>query len=249
MIKEFQNIAIMAKECNITFTQLLDYINLFSKYTPQNKGDRTLIFSENREGWIYAFFSVWQNKGVAVPVDASSTISDVLYILNDCKPQCIWTSKERLSVAEEAVKESGLPIQILLIDDYEQVSCPQREGKLYIQEDGIFTAENKDMALIIYTSGTTGSPKGVMISYANLYANCHSVTVDVPCGDGVASSGRRMPSAVPNVYAWSPASVSVVPPETPSAKRTASVAVTEAAPSRTSRLRRTPVPTVTAAPS
>ena len=106
MIKEFQNIAIMAKECNITFTQLLDYINLFSKYTPQNKGDRTLIFSENREGWIYAFFSVWQNKGVAVPVDASSTISDVLYILNDCKPQCIWTSKERLSVAEEAVKES-----------------------------------------------------------------------------------------------------------------------------------------------
>ena len=183
MIKEIQNIAIMAKERNITFTQLLDYINLFSKYTPQNKGDRTLIFSENREGWIYAFFSVWQNKGVAVPVDASSTVSDVVYILNDCKPQCIWTSKERLSVAEEAVKESGRPIQILLIDDYEQVSCPQREGKLYIQEDGIFTAENKDMALIIYTSGTTGSPKGVMISYANLYANCRSVTVDVPIFD------------------------------------------------------------------
>ena len=45
MIKEFQNIAIMTKERNIAFTQLLDYINLFSKYTPQNKGDKTLIFS------------------------------------------------------------------------------------------------------------------------------------------------------------------------------------------------------------
>jgi long-chain acyl-CoA synthetase len=179
MIKEYQNIAIMAGEQNISFSELLDYINLFSKHTPQGAGDKTLIFSENRVGWIYAFFSVWQNKGVAVPVDASSTVSDVLYILNDCKPQSIWTSKNCLSVAEEAVKESGLPIQILLIDDFEKAVCPAREGKMYLQEDGIFTEENKDMALIIYTSGTTGSPKGVMISYANLYANCHSVTVDV----------------------------------------------------------------------
>ncbi len=183
MIKEFQNTAIMAGERNISYTQLLDYINLFSKYTHQHEGDKTLIFSENREGWIYAFFSVWQNKGVAIPVDASSTVSDVVYILKDCQPQCIWTSQQCRNIAEEAVKESGLPIQILLIDDYEQATCPKREGKMYIQEDGIFTAENQDMALIIYTSGTTGSPKGVMISYANLYANCHSVTVDVPIFD------------------------------------------------------------------
>lgn len=187
MIKEYQNTAIMVGERNISYTQLLDYISLFSAYTPKKEGDKTLIFSENREGWIYAFFSVWQNKGVAVPVDASSTVSDVLYILKDCTPQCIWTSRQCLGVAEEAVKESGLNVQILLIDDYEQASCPKRNEKLYIQQDGIFTADNKDMALIIYTSGTTGSPKGVMISYANLYANCHSVTVDVPIFD----SSRR----------------------------------------------------------
>lgn len=187
MIKEYQNTAIMVGERNISYTQLLDYISLFSAYTPKKEGDKTLIFSENREGWIYAFFSVWQNKGVAVPVDASSTVSDVLYILKDCTPQCIWTSKQCLGVAEEAVRESRLNVQILLIDDYEQAPCPEREGKMYIQQDGIFTADNRDMALIIYTSGTTGSPKGVMISYANLYANCHSVTVDVPIFD----SSRR----------------------------------------------------------
>ena len=187
MIQEYQNTAIMAGERNISYTQLLDYISLFSAYTPRDAGDKTLIFSENREGWIYAFFSIWQNKGVAVPVDASSTVSDVLYILKDCTPQCIWTSRQCLSVAREAVKESGLNVQILLIDDYEQASCPKRNEKLHIQQDGIFTADNKDMALIIYTSGTTGSPKGVMISYANLYANCHSVTVDVPIFD----SSRR----------------------------------------------------------
>ena len=179
MIKEFRNTAIIVGERNISYSQLLDRINLFSKYTPHGEGNKTLIFSENREGWIYAFFSVWQNKVVAVPVDSSSTVSDIVYILKDCTPQCIWTSRQCFGVAEEAVKESGLPIQILLIDDFEQATCPAKEGKLYIQQEGIFTAENQDMALIIYTSGTTGSPKGVMISYANLYANCHSVTVDV----------------------------------------------------------------------
>ena len=48
MIKEFQNIAIMAKERNITFTQLLDYISLFSKYTPQNKGDILRLAEQGR---------------------------------------------------------------------------------------------------------------------------------------------------------------------------------------------------------
>ena len=40
MIKEYKNIAIMADERNITYTQLLDYINLFSKYTPSGQGQQ-----------------------------------------------------------------------------------------------------------------------------------------------------------------------------------------------------------------
>ena len=76
-----------------------------------------------------------------------------------------------------------------------------------------------------------------------------SVTVDEPCGMSVASSGRSNPSAVPNVYAWSPESVSVVPPETPSANRTGSDAENEAAPSRTSGFGTVPVPTASVAPS
>lgn len=180
MIKEFNNIAIMSGERNISYSQLLDYIHLYAQHSPQEAGAKTIIFSENREGWIYAFFSVWQNQGLAVPVDASSTVDDVAYILNDCHPSCIWTSHERLGVAEEAVKQTGLDIEILLIDDYENAPCPPRQGKIYIQNEDIFTKDNKSAALIIYTSGTTGSPKGVVLSYANLYANMYSVTYDVP---------------------------------------------------------------------
>lgn len=180
MIKDTSKIAIMAGERNVGYTELLDRINLFAKNTPTHEGEKTIIFSENREGWIYAFFSIWQNRGLAVPVDASSTVSDVVYILRDCEPTCIWTSKDKLPVIQESVKESGLNINILLIDDYETADCAPRGGKTLVEEDNIFTAENHNPALIIYTSGTTGSPKGVVLSYANLYANQVSVTYDVP---------------------------------------------------------------------
>lgn len=170
----------MAGERNVTFAQMLDYINLFAQHTPKEEGARTIIFSENRAGWLFAFYSVWQNSGVAVPVDASSMVADLEYILDDCRPACIWTSRERLAVAKEAVAHTGLNVQILIIDDYENAQCQPRGCKTHIEEDGIFTRDNNTAALIIYTSGTTGSPKGVVLSYRNLYANMHSVTIDVP---------------------------------------------------------------------
>lgn len=184
MIKDSSKIAIMSAERDVTYSQLLDYINLFASNNPATEGDKTIIFSENREGWLYAFYSVWQSRGLAVPVDASSTVSDLIYILNDCKPTSVWTSTSKREVVDAAVKESGLDINILLIDDYEQAECPSREGKIYIQNEDIFTPENNSPAVIIYTSGTTGSPKGVVLSYANIYANYVSVTDDVPIFDG-----------------------------------------------------------------
>lgn len=188
MIKEFDNIAIMSGERNITYRQLLDYINLYAEQTPKDEAQprtannlsKTIIFSENREGWLFAFFSVWQNRGIAVPVDASSMVDDVVYILRDCQPSAIWTSRQKLPIVEDALKVTGQHVQVLLIDDYETVTPRYRGGKTTIEDESIFVKDNHDPALIIYTSGTTGSPKGVVLSYANLYANMYSVTYDVP---------------------------------------------------------------------
>ncbi len=195
MIKEFDNIAIMSGDRNITYKQLLDYINLFAEQTPKDETQprtaenltKTMIFSENREGWLYAFYSVWQNRGIAVPVDASSMVDDVAYILRDCQPSAIWTSKEKLSVIEDALKVTGQSVKVLLIDDFETVTPHPRGRKTEIEDENIFVKDNHDPALIIYTSGTTGSPKGVVLSYANLYANMYSVTYDVP----IFNSERR----------------------------------------------------------
>ena len=172
MIKESTSIAIISGERNITFSELLQRIALYSRKAPMKAGERMLIFSENREGWIYAFYSVWANHGIAVPVDASSTVSDVAYIINDCNPVCVWTSREKMEVMKAAVKETGKSVDIHLIDDYETAETDSTKVEITYKEE--------ETALIIYTSGTTGAPKGVMLSFQNILVNIHAVSKEVP---------------------------------------------------------------------
>lgn len=172
MIKERKGIAIICGERKVSFTELLQRIALFSKEGKHAAGERTLIFSENREGWIYAFYSVWANRGIAVPVDASSTVSDVSYIINDCKPVSAWVSRQKLETVQAAVKEAGLALEIQIIDELETAPAGDEKAEIAYNEE--------DTALIIYTSGTTGSPKGVMLSFRNILVNIRAVSEEVP---------------------------------------------------------------------
>ena len=172
--------AIIAKEHDVTYSELLQRVAQFARKTPKGKQTKTVIFSENREGWAYAFFSVWLNEGIAVPVDASSTASDVAYILNDCKPDAVWVSKDREAVLKEAIEEANVETSVFIIDNYERLSLQDEPPCSILPWSALSEPDNDDTAIIIYTSGTTGSPKGVMLSYANLRANIHSVSYDVP---------------------------------------------------------------------
>ena len=177
---DLNKIAIVTKDHDVSYSELLQRVAQFARKTPKGKDTKTVIFSENREGWAYAFFSVWLNEGIAVPVDASSTSSDVAYILNDCKPDAVWVSKEREAVLQDAFKEAGFETEVFSIDDFERLSLENEPVTPILPWSALGEPDNNDTALIIYTSGTTGSPKGVMLSYGALKANVHSVSYDVP---------------------------------------------------------------------
>lgn len=89
-IKVIDRVAIVTPTEEISYAEMLENIRLFARYTPEQKEAKTIVFAENSVEWIYSFFSIWQNKGIAIPVDASSTVDDVAYILNDARPEAIW---------------------------------------------------------------------------------------------------------------------------------------------------------------
>ena len=80
MIKDSNKIAIISREKQVTFSELLEHIYVYAQKNPRAKGERTLIFAENSIGWIYAFYSIWANGGIAVPVDASATIPMAAFV-------------------------------------------------------------------------------------------------------------------------------------------------------------------------
>lgn len=174
MIKDFHKTAIIAGERYVSYTELLQRITLFGSRMSKEKGAKTLLLSENREGWIYVLFSVWLNRGVLVPVDATATAQDVAYIINDCKPECVWTTVKKVDTVRVAMEMAGMDVPINIIDDYEQEQIPEGTAAAEIAYD------TDDTAVIIYTSGTTGNPKGVMLSFGNLFANGDSVSKEVP---------------------------------------------------------------------
>ncbi len=194
MIKNFDNIAVISGEKNISYSDLNKRISSYAIHTPNKKDAKTIILCENREGWVYAFFSIWYNHGIAVPVDASATVHEIAYILNDCHPEFIWTSREKEQIVRDALAESCLDIPYLMIDDYEDgdISVATSEMKNDVSDDFMQKRKN-DIALIIYTSGTTGSPKGVMLSYGNLNANMYGVCEEVRIFNGKRRTMMLLP--------------------------------------------------------
>ena len=175
-------IAIMSSSGDVTYKEMLQHVSVFGCHTKELNPKKTIIFGENRIGWIYAFFSVWQNRSIAVPVDATATVSDLEYIVKDCTPECMWVSEACEKVAREVVSRLDFDVEILIINEVEKESINGADIVTSTLEEKSY--EDNATALIIYTSGTTGSPKGVMLTYRNLWANKAGVCDEVNVFNG-----------------------------------------------------------------
>lgn len=168
LIKVLDKDAIINGDKHISFTEMLQHISHFSSIISYEKAQRILILSENSEGWIYAFYSILANGGIAVPVDADGTIEDISYIMKDCQPAAMWVSKKKQQKAIQAMAEAGIEIPMFVIDEYESADVKNRPL-------ATFQYKEEDTCIICYTSGTTGAAKGAMLSYANILANTDAV--------------------------------------------------------------------------
>ncbi|MBS2097050.1 AMP-binding protein [Carboxylicivirga linearis] len=165
-----ENTAIVCGQSSINYKQLNKKVANFKYQIKDLPAERIAIFSENQLGWIYAFYAGWHHGATMIPIDFMSTTDEVAYIIKDCYPEIIFTSKDKKADLEKAIENSGIHTKVFVIEECDKQSAPDD----YVL-DKMQTQDNKT-AVIIYTSGTTGSPKGVMLSFKNLLSNIDAVS-------------------------------------------------------------------------
>ncbi len=187
-IKASENTALIFKDKEINYSVLIQRIDYFASLFQKEQTTKAAIFSENRLGWIYAFYAIWKNSGIGVPIDFMSVADEVVHILNDCQPEVIFVSKEKTKVLNAALENVHYKPLVINIDDHET------KAEQYPESPTEFPVPDmQETAVLIYTSGTTGSPKGVMLSFANLMFNIDAVTNKVK----IINEGERLMILLP----------------------------------------------------
>lgn len=138
------------------------------------RGERIAIICESRPEFSIGMFGSIQTGAITVPLDVKLTVPEHTHILNDCNPRILLCSSHYLEHAIE-VKNNVPSIEYIFVldDENEQTNenCPLISTLEADIDKNLGRPRTLDeTALIVYTSGTTGNPKGVMISFGNIYS-------------------------------------------------------------------------------
>ncbi len=120
------------------------------------KGDKVLIWSENRPEWIAALWGCLLEGVILVPIDyrASADLLRRIHVI--VQSRVLLTGDE-----VQAPDDFGTPVWRLAEFDWNPKEIAERNP----------TITNGDIAEIMFTSGATAEPKGVLITHRNILAN------------------------------------------------------------------------------
>jgi len=143
-----------------SFDELWKNIKRFCTFLQQTgikKKECILIALPNSSEFFFAFYGVQLAGGIAVPIYPKSGVERIMSFARLCEANLIVMPSD----AEKKAAGSTPDLRFITVS----------EGLSHSDDFALSPIHPDDVAFIQYTSGSTGSPKGVMLTHANLLNN------------------------------------------------------------------------------
>ncbi len=183
-------LALVYEQEDWTYGEFADRVRRFAHYLASHgigKGDRVAYLGLNSRAFLVTMFGAWWSGGVFMPINFRLAATEITDLVKRGAPKVIVVEPGHAPVLAEVEGLEGIAIR--LVDDdpavppsgdepagWERVSTglPGSEAARAMPEP--LRTSMDDLGILMFTSGTTGLPKGVMLSFGNIFWN--SINVD-----------------------------------------------------------------------
>jgi len=173
------NIALIDGEISLTYKELdqeSDNIAVSLKAMGVKPGAHIALCSPNSYQWVAFYFGVLKTGAVAITLPYTMTRDEMRYIIQDCKPEIIFTVKDRM---RDFSRDNLVPVIISEGTDLNYTGLLEKSTNCF----EMMARESDDTAVILYTGGTTGKPKGVILSHNNIMSSAFNVAHNERSGE------------------------------------------------------------------
>lgn len=144
--------------------------------------ENVATYTQNKPEGLIVDFAAYANRAVMVPLYATSSTSQIEYIINEAEIKVLFVGEQfQYDNAYEALNQCPTLKQLIVFDPTVKLNDQDKTSIFFedfvrmgdtlsndnLVEERIGRATDSDLCNIIYTSGTTGEPKGVMLDHAN----------------------------------------------------------------------------------
>ena len=174
----------------LTYRQLLDSADSVGEYLASKglaAGTHVSLVMPNGLATLRILLGAMANGYVVNPVNLLSQPEQMRYVLDHSDCALVFASPDWAPKIRELLQSIARPIAVLEVDpDADRLPGEQEISREPSprRRPGPNHPTPNSLALLMYTSGTTGTPKGVMLTHANLVANARAISAEHALGPG-----------------------------------------------------------------
>ena len=184
-------IALIDGDRRITYTEFDRRTDQFARALRElgvRHGDRVAVLLVDGAAFLETMFATAKLGAVFVPINFRLGPPEVSFVLADSGADVFVWSGQLSPLARAALAREGVRVRARVVvggepadgeADFEQVLASGEPRALGTNVAG------SDLCCLMYTSGTTGSPKGAMLTHANMQWNAINM---LTVGDGMSGS-------------------------------------------------------------